>query len=594
VNEYPLVTIVTPVYNGSAYLEDLIESVLNQDYPRLEHIIIDDGSDDGGATRSILERYGHLRSWSRQNLGQYATQNEAIAAANGDVFVVVAGDDVLASNTVVSSVIDYWRARPELDGVYGKTLVVDECLRPLPVQNSTVWRFPPWLMRYYMCISHSALYLRRDWVISRDIWFDPQLRFAGDWEWVSRLVGAGCSLGFVDEMLSLYRYHSAQATQTTQVSRLMAEYEEVWRRNGVSPLSGKTVRAVFALHGNARKAAWVARTQGITALAGATLDWAGRRVKQASLTNGRGCSRTLWLMRRGQGMLARPVNANSKFSDLAARAIQRRRPDPGSQRLGAVIPQTTPTEAHKAERDQAMERFVREEEALDYDDVYRRRGAWWHDTETQVVLGLLKPRLDEVVLDVGCGTGRMTLEIAPRVAAVHGIDFSPRSVEILLRKVADLGLEDVTAATQDITADVQFDGVFDAAVSVQVVQHVPSDALRFAALRNVFGALRPGGRLVVSVYRWGGMIRADKEGYWGKGLYRYAFTASELRDTLREAGYVDIDVVRVLNFPAFRHVPSLVRPLRALDAWLSLNHIEIGRGLYLAAVAHKPSGRELL
>jgi glycosyltransferase involved in cell wall biosynthesis len=285
-SESPLVSIVTPVYNGSEYLEDLIGSVLNQDYPRLEHIVIDDGSDDGGATRSVLERYGHLRWWSRQNQGQYATQNEGIAAATGDVFVVVAADDVLACSTAVSSVIDYWRTRPQLNGVYGKTLHVDEFLRALPVQSSTVWRFPPWLMRYYMCISHSALYMRRDWVVSHDIWFDTELHFAADWEWVSRLVAAGCSLGFVDQALSLYRHHSAQITQTTRGLSLMAEYEKVWRRNGVSPLGGKTVRAVFALHGNARKAAWVARTQGITALAGATLDWLSRRVKQALRKSG--------------------------------------------------------------------------------------------------------------------------------------------------------------------------------------------------------------------------------------------------------------------------------------------------------------------
>lgn len=280
-NENPLVTIVTPVYNGSAYLEDLIESVLSQDYPRLEHIVIDDGSDDGGATRAILERYSHVRWWSRQNLGQYATQNEAIAAAAGEVFVVVAADDVLASSTAVSSVMDYWRSRPELDAVYGKTLHVDDRLRPLPVKTSTIWRFPPWLMRYYMCISHSALYVRRDWVISRDIWFDTELHFAADWEWVSRLTAAGCRLGFVDQVLSLYRHHTGQTTQITRESSLMAEYEDVWRRNGVTPLVGKAVRAAFALHGYALKAAWIARTQGITALVCTTLDWANRRVRRA-------------------------------------------------------------------------------------------------------------------------------------------------------------------------------------------------------------------------------------------------------------------------------------------------------------------------
>ncbi len=63
-SEYPLVTIITPVYNGAKYIEELILSVKAQDYPYIEHIIIDDGSDDGGATVAILKRHTHLRWWS--------------------------------------------------------------------------------------------------------------------------------------------------------------------------------------------------------------------------------------------------------------------------------------------------------------------------------------------------------------------------------------------------------------------------------------------------------------------------------------------------------------------------------------------------
>jgi len=51
----PLISIITPVYNGADYLEELIQSVLNQNYPKIEHLIIDDGSQDGGATRRILK-----------------------------------------------------------------------------------------------------------------------------------------------------------------------------------------------------------------------------------------------------------------------------------------------------------------------------------------------------------------------------------------------------------------------------------------------------------------------------------------------------------------------------------------------------------
>ena len=65
----PLVSIITPVYNGAEYLNEMIQSVQRQDYPNIEHLIIDDGSQDDGATVAILEKYPHLRWWSRENKG---------------------------------------------------------------------------------------------------------------------------------------------------------------------------------------------------------------------------------------------------------------------------------------------------------------------------------------------------------------------------------------------------------------------------------------------------------------------------------------------------------------------------------------------
>jgi glycosyltransferase involved in cell wall biosynthesis len=62
----PLVSIMTPVYNGSKYIEELILSVKSQDYTEIEHIVIDDGSADNGATVDILKRYPHVRWWSRE------------------------------------------------------------------------------------------------------------------------------------------------------------------------------------------------------------------------------------------------------------------------------------------------------------------------------------------------------------------------------------------------------------------------------------------------------------------------------------------------------------------------------------------------
>src|SRR5512142_3060691 len=100
VDVYPPVSMVTPVYNGAEYLEDLIHSVLSQDYPNIEHIIIDDGSQDSGATVAILRKYPHLHWWSRPNKGQYATMNEGLLAARGDILCFVNADDLVAPNAV--------------------------------------------------------------------------------------------------------------------------------------------------------------------------------------------------------------------------------------------------------------------------------------------------------------------------------------------------------------------------------------------------------------------------------------------------------------------------------------------------------------
>src|SRR5438876_704742 len=73
--------------------DELIKSVLEQDYLHIEHIIIDDGSTDDGATVEVLKRYPHLRWWSRENKGQYATLNEGLATARGSVVGIISADD---------------------------------------------------------------------------------------------------------------------------------------------------------------------------------------------------------------------------------------------------------------------------------------------------------------------------------------------------------------------------------------------------------------------------------------------------------------------------------------------------------------------
>lgn len=99
----PLVSIVIPSYNHARYLAAAIDSVLAQDYPCVELIVIDDGSTDGSA--AVLERYRGRFHWEvQENQGQAATMNRGWRVSGGDILAYLSADDVLAPRAVTASV----------------------------------------------------------------------------------------------------------------------------------------------------------------------------------------------------------------------------------------------------------------------------------------------------------------------------------------------------------------------------------------------------------------------------------------------------------------------------------------------------------
>lgn len=99
----PLVSIVIPAYNHAGYLAEAIDSVLAQDYPNVELIVLDDGSTD--ETAEVLKRYGDVFRWETQsNMGQANTLNKGWAMARGDVLSYLSADDALFPNAVSQSV----------------------------------------------------------------------------------------------------------------------------------------------------------------------------------------------------------------------------------------------------------------------------------------------------------------------------------------------------------------------------------------------------------------------------------------------------------------------------------------------------------
>jgi len=238
--------------------------------------------------------------------------------------------------------------------------------------------------------------------------------------------------------------------------------------------------------------------------------------------------------------------------------------------------------------DQGKEIIARDEHAAEFDSWYLKRGFYYDWVEKKTIMNALNLKSEDIVLDVGCGTGRFTRMIAKKCRKVYGIDFSPKSVEVLKEKAKEEGLKNIEPFICDITKPLPIKEKVDKIISVQVVQHIPTATGRKIALKNLYNQLNPNGRCVISVYNWSPLINRGllKEGKFINGICYSRFTPIELEALLRTCGFKNISVGGCINFKWYNifknsDLQQTLYPVAKIDAFLSKFRVSCSLGNFL-------------
>lgn len=180
------ISVVTVCYNAAHTLGHALDSVFLQDYPDIEHIVIDGHSTD--ATAAVVREKGARVAVfvSEPDTGIYDAMNKGIRLATGDIVGFINADDFYASNSVLSAVVRVFED-PDVDACYGDLCYVAQ---DDPDRIVRYWRssdFQPGLFLRGWCPPHPTFFVRRS-IYERHGLFDLRYRIAADVEIMSRFL----------------------------------------------------------------------------------------------------------------------------------------------------------------------------------------------------------------------------------------------------------------------------------------------------------------------------------------------------------------------------------------------------------------------
>ena len=197
---YPKISIITVSYNQVDFIESNIKSVIAQNYPNVEHIIIDAGSTDG--TLDILKKYDKQLNWiSEPDNGQSDGLNKGFKKASGEIIGWINSDDALYENALYE-VAKFFQENSNEIAVVGDQMIIDEDNNIVKVINSCPYSYD-YLLNYAKGITQNSTFFKKD-VFNKIGYLDESLHYAMDHDLFIRIASIK-NIPYISKTLAQFR-----------------------------------------------------------------------------------------------------------------------------------------------------------------------------------------------------------------------------------------------------------------------------------------------------------------------------------------------------------------------------------------------------
>lgn len=258
-NTTPLVSIIIPCYNHEKFVQQTLQSVIDQDYLNIELIIIDDGSSDNSVKKiqalliDCKSRFVRFEFRHRPNKGLCATLNEALKWAKGEYFAPIASDDIILPHKTrvqVNCMLEF--ADNNIAGVFGnitlfsgasKTPSNPKKAKPI---GTKLYSFDDVFLRNSKLFSPTALLNLQK--VKHAGGYNESLDVEDFYLWL-KLTETGDKLLYIDEVLTLYRRHEGNLSKNTKL--ITRNVENILLRYNQHPQYDKALSFSYLLHANA-------------------------------------------------------------------------------------------------------------------------------------------------------------------------------------------------------------------------------------------------------------------------------------------------------------------------------------------------------